>query len=164
MSKISQQFCLLYIYKQAKKKIADGLDAPMPGERVSYIVVKGSEKSVCKRTRDPIDVLEKELEVDYDYYLKQIKSSITRNCTVYDTEELSQLFPDKPRSPEPMPVNVPDLEDLVLKDYENCQKCQGANFGRVKCCNTDCDRFFIRQQNLQKLKRFKHVSISYNSF
>ena len=67
-----------------KMRARDPATAPNIGDRVPYVIVKGAKQSrIYERSEDPLYVLEKNLEIDYNYYLEnQLKKPLIR---LFDT-------------------------------------------------------------------------------
>lgn len=63
-----------------KMKARDAASAPTVGDRVAYVVVKGTKGSKAyEKSEDPIYVLENNLPIDFAYYIEnQIKLPLLR--------------------------------------------------------------------------------------
>ena len=54
-----------------KMKARDAASAPTVGDRVAYVVVKGTKGSKAyEKSEDPIYVLENNLPIDFAYYIE----------------------------------------------------------------------------------------------
>jgi len=79
-----------YVTKQAHWILADKMmkrdpaSAPTVGDRVPYVIVKGSQSThIFDNAEDPILALEKNLPIDFNYYLnKQLRKPLLRIFTV----------------------------------------------------------------------------------
>lgn len=134
----------------AKKiRARDTTKAPIVGERIGYIIVKGNQL-ISKRAEDPEFVKEKGLEVDATYYVEnQLLPPLERvfeACGLKKSEviegsrqkKLFEILGDK---------KVKKPEDMVLDNFERivCKKCDW-NFRRVplkgKCPKCDSQLYF----------------------
>lgn len=87
-----------YKQKQAHVVLAekmqkrDETNAPAAGDRIPYIMIEGSKGSKnFENAEDPIEVLQKGLPIDFDYYVqKQLKQPLTRifEYIISNTESL----------------------------------------------------------------------------
>ena len=61
-------------------KVRDAASAPNVGDRVAYVVVRGTKGSKAyEKSEDPIYVLENNLPIDFNYYIEnQIKLPLIR--------------------------------------------------------------------------------------
>jgi len=62
-----------------KIKLRDPGNAPSVGDRIPFVIIKGSDEKVYTRSEDPVYVLENNLSIDSNYYLnKQLKKPLLR--------------------------------------------------------------------------------------
>lgn len=56
------------------------LSTPMAGERISYVIIKGSKgQKIYEKSEDPLWVMEHNLPVDFEHYVEhQLKAPLTR--------------------------------------------------------------------------------------
>jgi DNA polymerase delta subunit 1 len=61
-------------------KKRDMLNTPMAGERISYVMIKGSKgQKAYEKSEDPLWVMEHNLPVDFEHYVNhQLKAPLTR--------------------------------------------------------------------------------------
>ena len=70
---------LPHVQVALKMKKANSSVVPVLGDRVAYIIVKGPNKSkVYENAEDPIQVMEKGLQIDTDHYMSHITMALTR--------------------------------------------------------------------------------------
>ena len=77
-----------------RMKQRDAASAPTVGDRVAYVVVKGTKGSKAyEKSEDPIYVLENNLPIDFSYYIEnQIKLPLLRIFEpIYGDEKKAEL-------------------------------------------------------------------------
>lgn len=82
----------------AKKLISRGMDAPKLGERVPFLLtnIAGDDLLVSDMAEDPTHVIEKEIPLNYPYYLKNyFAKPVTRLARIVLRDRISKIILDK---------------------------------------------------------------------
>lgn len=59
-----------HVFLAEKMQKRDESGGPAAGDRIAYIIVQGTKGSkTYENAEDPVEVLIKDLPIDYDYYL-----------------------------------------------------------------------------------------------
>lgn len=93
-SKNSYQSKLPHVMLADRMRKRDPATAPNVGDRVPYVIIKGSKNSkIYERSEDPLYVLENNCEIDYGYYLEnQLKKPLIRIFEPILSNPASELF------------------------------------------------------------------------
>lgn len=148
-----------YAGKQAHVELAEKMrkrdagSAPSLGDRVAYVIVKGSKGAAAyEKSEDPIYVLEHNIPIDTKYYLENQLS-----------KPLMRIFEPIVKSPEELlagehtrtvHVAVPTLGALrrFAVKTESCMGCKAplAEGERIVCqyCRPDIQQFYAKQLSL----------------
>ncbi|KAM0676171.1 hypothetical protein GVAV_000134 [Gurleya vavrai] len=142
-----------YSSKQAHVELAeklkkrDGGNAPVTGDRVGYIIVKGAKGTAAyERSEDPIYVLDNNLPVDTEYYIEnQLSKPVFR---LFDPimDNVSDLM--KGEHTTSIKSNVPTKGPMSMfaKKQVLCLSCGKA--GKILCdkCLDDYPKFYLKFQ------------------
>ncbi|KAF7456003.1 putative DNA polymerase delta catalytic subunit [Cryptosporidium felis] len=146
-----------------KLRQRDPGSAPNIGDRVSYVVIKGSKgQPQYDRAEDPLYVLEKNLAIDTQHYVDALKSSVIRifEGVMKDPEKL--FSGSHTRSVTVLSVTGGALAGFVKKGLQ-CLNCK-TNIKEGAFCK-DCSK----QENIEtsllvtKLHEHREKEIEYNS-
>jgi hypothetical protein len=134
---------LPHIELAKKMKDRDPSNAPTPGDRLPYVVIRGNQ-IISKRVEHPSYIEEKDLDVDADYYIhSQLLPPLERIFDVIGVDK-QELLGDGRQATMDEIVNggtvnrdrdvsiKKDPKDTVIKDLNGfeCKEC-GKKFRRV---------------------------------
>ncbi|KAJ1606887.1 DNAQ-like 3'-5' exonuclease [Cryptosporidium canis] len=154
---------LAHVELAKRLKLRDPGSAPNIGDRVSYVVIKGSKgQPQYDRAEDPLYVLEKNLAIDTQHYVDTLKSSVIRvfEGVMKDPEKL--FSGSHTRSVTVLSVTGGALAGFVKKGLQ-CLNCKTIVKEGALC--KDCSK----QENMEcsvlinKLHDFREKEMEYNS-
>lgn len=154
---------LAHVELAKRLKLRDPGSAPNIGDRVSYVVIKGSKgQPQYDRAEDPLYVLEKNLAIDTQHYVDTLKSSVIRvfEGVMRDPEKL--FSGSHTRSVTVLSVTGGALAGFVKKGLQ-CLNCKAIIKDGSLC--KDCSK----QDNMEcsvlinKLHDFREKEMEYNS-
>jgi DNA polymerase delta subunit 1 len=150
-----------YAGKQAHVELAERMrkrdagSAPSLGDRVAYVIIKGSKGSAAyEKSEDPIYVLENNLPIDTKYYLdNQLAKPLMRifDPIVRNAEEI--LSGEHTRT---VHVSTPSMTGAMSKfavKVATCVGCKGPlqnedNQAVCQYCRPNVDQIYLRQLEL----------------
>lgn len=157
-----------YAGKQAHVELAERMkkrdagSAPSLGDRVAYVIIKGSKGSAAyEKSEDPIFVLENNLPIDTKYYLEnQLSKPLMRifEPIVKNADEI--LSGEHTRT---VYVSAPSITGAMSKFAVKVQTCMGCKSPlkpneKVVChyCSPDMPQIYHRQLELHNEAELKY--------
>lgn len=148
----------------------DANNAPKVGDRVPYIITKTEDKKISDKARHPIEVCERELTIDVDYYVNnQLMGPVMRLLKDVKGLALNDIFKKRKPNYKILYGVKPSAFDVLMKKkikkanfdaeeaecqkfYDICSTCQGDQFKKIQCRNIYCEHFFVRSRAVSKLR------------
>ncbi len=153
-------------HAELAKKISsrDPTRAPMVGERLGYVIIKGNQL-ISKRAEDPEFVKQKGLEIDPQYYIEnQLLPPLERVFEVCGIAKTELIEGSKQRKLfEIIRQEIKQPEQTVFKEFESvaCKKCSWS-FRRVPlagaCPKCGSHLFFSSNGSLGAFVELKFTS------
>lgn len=180
-SKENYSTILPHVMLAERMRKQDPESAPKIGDRIPYLIIDTydqKDNSLSKRARSPIEVNEKQLPIDVNYYvytqllrpvnrllehIKEIdvkaifnlnqdgkpKCQLKSSAPIKNRNTITHYFELKRQKTE----NYDDEEMECRKFFDICKLCQGEeDFKKIKCLNFHCKQFFPRSSALQRLR------------
>ncbi|CCI41600.1 unnamed protein product [Albugo candida] len=161
-----------YKVKQAHTELAERMrkrdagSAPVLGERIAYVIInKGKAAPLYEKAEDPVYVLENDIPIDWEYYMKQqLQNPLER---IFEPiiglarvrSELLQGAHTRKRSQPNLKQNSGGMMDFAVKKSK-CLGCKApleTMAAICKSCRTQQSTILIRQlQSVQELEILFH--------
>lgn len=183
-SKKNYSVVLPHVMLVQRMRKQDSQSAPKVGDRIPYLIVEtyNPKDNLSKRARSPIEVSEKQLAIDVNYYVyTQLLRPVNRLLEHIKEINVKDIFNlnknGKPNCPlksarpttttnssrntitnyfqikrQKIDGNYVNEEKECRKYFDICKFCQGENFKKVKCLDFHCKHFFPRSSALQQLR------------
>ncbi|CRG97181.1 DNA polymerase delta catalytic subunit, putative [Plasmodium gallinaceum] len=154
LGKTDYETRLPHVELAKKLKQRDSATAPNVGDRVSYIIVKGSKgQAQYERAEDPLYVLDNNLSIDYQHYLDSIKNTLSRIFEVIMQNSDSLFCGEHTRHKTILTSSQTALSKFLQKSI----RCIGCNSSIKKppLCN-HCKSNKEFSIYMQKIKEFKN--------
>ncbi|CAD8059734.1 unnamed protein product [Paramecium primaurelia] len=132
-----------YKQKQAHVVVAekmqnrDASNAPSAGDRIAYIIIQGAKGSkTYENAEDPVEVLEKDFPIDFDYYVNnQIKKPIMRLFEFVIPNPESIFVGDHTMSRYIPKVNINSALGKFVQKRTACLNCKKVIKENEALCN-----------------------------
>ncbi|CRG99029.1 DNA polymerase delta catalytic subunit, putative [Plasmodium relictum] len=154
LGKTDYETRLPHVELAKKLKQRDSSTAPNVGDRVSYIIVKGTKgQAQYERAEDPLYVLDNNLAIDYNHYLDSIKNTLSRIFEVIMQNSDSLFCGEHTRHKTILTSSQTALSKFLKKSI----RCIGCNSSIKKppLCN-HCKTNKEFSIYMQKIKDFKN--------
>ncbi|SBT32605.1 DNA polymerase delta catalytic subunit, putative [Plasmodium ovale wallikeri] len=153
LGKTDYETRLPHVELAKKLKQRDSATAPNVGDRVSYIIIKGSKgQAQYERAEDPLYVLDNNLAIDYNHYLDAIKNTLSRIFEVIMQNSDSLFCGEHTRHKTILTSSQTALSKFLKKSI----RCIGCNSSIKKAplCNhcKSNKEFSIYMQKIKDLK------------
>ncbi|UKJ88277.2 DNA polymerase delta catalytic subunit [Theileria orientalis] len=150
LGKLEYEQRLPHVELAKKLRKRDPGKAPGVGDRISYIIVKGTKgEAQYDRAEEPLYVTENNLPIDTNHYLESIKTTLLRIFDVVMTNPQS-LFSGEHTRVINISSNTGGLMNKFLKKVNRCLSCNTVIQTSTFCDN--CNQSKKQQVLLDKLK------------
>ncbi|SBT70172.1 DNA polymerase delta catalytic subunit, putative [Plasmodium malariae] len=154
LGKTDYETRLPHVELAKKLKQRDSATAPNVGDRVSYIIIKGTKgQAQYERAEDPLYVLDNNLAIDYNHYLDAIKNTLSRIFEVIMQNSESLFCGDHTRHK----TILTSSQTALSKFLKKAVRCIGCNSSIKKpplCNHCKANKEFSIY--MQKMKDFKN--------
>lgn len=143
-----------YASKQAHVELVEKLkkrdegSAPVLGDRVGYIIIKGAKGSAAyERSEDPVYVLDNGLPIDIDYYVENQLSKPVFRLFEPIMDDVTKLVRGEHTRIKKSNVTISGPLSGFVKKQVVCLNCKAV--GKILCdnCSVDWIEHFITLQN-----------------
>lgn len=150
LGKTDYETKLPHVELAKRLKQRDSATAPNVGDRISYIIIKGTKgQAQHERAEDPLYVLDNNLAIDYNHYLEAIKNPLSRIFDVIMQNPETLFAGDHTRHKTILTSSQTALSKFLIKAV----RCIGCNSSIKKppLCN-HCKQTKEHAIYLQKIK------------